>query len=80
MVFFIDFVNYSCLLLRLVASAGLANKQNKQVLVAPTSKGAPDFRSKIIQMSDIIFKLLDSFEYYKKLLAPLVLADIKSLF
>ena len=32
-------------------SAGLANKQNKHVLVAPTSKGAPDCRRKSIHIA-----------------------------
>ena len=47
-------------------SAGLANKQNKHVLVAPTSKGAPDCRRKCIHIGNVIFKFRDSFKYYQK--------------
>ena len=48
------------------SSAGLANKQNKHVLVAPTSKGAPDCRRKCIHIGNVIFKFRDSFKYYQK--------------
>ena len=55
-------------------SAGLANKQNKHVLVAPTSKGAPDCRRKCIHIGNVIFKFRDSFKYNKNLLAHSALA------
>ena len=55
-------------------SAGLANKQNKHVLVAPTSKGAPDCLSKSIHIWDIVSKVLNSFKYHTNLLAPSVVA------
>ena len=46
-------------------NAGLATKQNKHVLVAPTSKGAPDCRRKCIHMGNVLFKFQDSFKYYQ---------------